>query len=121
MFFGRRTVRWPLGSGSFYCPKCKAPFPYEHIRPERDSYVGFLFWASHRSTPLHGEEYVECGGCGTHFEPTILRRDIQEILRLVSQVDSVLRGGMPFDAARDWLIKLCGSAEVADRALQIAC
>jgi hypothetical protein len=115
-----RTDARVLDGGFFYCPKCKASAEYRQIGLTQPSWVDIWFWTVNKSKSERVSEYVECCVCECRFEASTLRPDTQKLLRLVAEVVVLCRRGIPYNAIRARILRLCGSEYITDRALQIA-
>ncbi len=120
MYVGRRVEEQVLDRGTFYCPKCKLSEAYRHVGLSRYGFIDIWFWTVHKYRAEKVGEYVECCSCGNRFEISVLRSDTQKMLSLVAEAAGLCRRGVPYNAVRAWLIKLCASAYIADRVMAIA-
>jgi hypothetical protein len=120
MYIARRAEEKVLDRRTFYCPKCKASEGYQRIGLSRYGFIDIWFWTVHKYKVEKVGEYVECYGCGNRFEASVLRSDTHKMLSLVAKAASLCRRGTPYNAVRAWLIKMCGSAYIADRVMAIA-
>ncbi len=99
IIFGTRSADKTIGSGTFYCPRCQANFPYLHKRVRQYFSLYFI-----PLIPLGtlGEQ-IECQQCGSpyglevlNYDPGVGAAEFQEVLhRCVKQlmIDAMLTDG----------------------------
>ena len=68
IIFGRKGVTSTTNRGTFDCPACGTGKPFEHKKARRFFTLYFI-----PLIPLQTlGEWVECGGCGKQWKPTVL-------------------------------------------------
>ena len=101
ILFGTKAREKDVGSGQFYCPRCRTNRRYTHRRASRYFTLYFI--------PLipMGKlgEYVECGECGGRFDPQVLDIDPDRIEK----------------AARPWTCPACENANPVEYTKCVSC
>lgn len=120
MQIGLRTDLDFRGSGLFYCPKCKQQQQYMRFHDVRRSFTALLFWRISQSPGKVLRDYIQCTKCHGGFDARILQVSTQRILKLVAEADDLLKSSLGFAEVRAQLVQKCGSAQLADRVLQLA-
>ncbi|MFN8372872.1 MAG: zinc-ribbon domain-containing protein [Anaerolineae bacterium] len=102
IFFGSKVRKKKLGSGQFYCPRCKAMRPYTHQQGTRYFTVYFI-----PIIPMGDVgEFIECDVCHSMFQLDALKaKPAQKPLDLAGMLNTLkprLEHGVPVEyAVRD--------------------
>jgi transcription elongation factor Elf1 len=102
IIFGTKIRKSTVGSGKFFCPRCRTMRAYNHQKGTRYFTLYFI-----PIIPM-GDigEFIECGVCGGMFQLDVLKMKPQQpkpdLASMLNTLKSRLDGGVPVEyAVRD--------------------
>ena len=119
VIYGTKGKIRTIGTGSFYCPRCKTNRSYKHQKISK--YFSLYFIPIFPIQNLG--EYIECQFCFTPFETSILEINSQEsqseINQFIENLKSKLDEGFPLELLYAFILNDGGSEEVAKTVIAI--
>jgi len=101
IIWGSKAKESQVGSGTFFCPNCKADAPYSHMRVSR--YFTLYFIPLFPTSTLGA--YVRCGACNVQLQDVVLQYSREQIMQSV----------------QPWTCPGCGNRNPSSQSTCLAC